>query len=117
MSINKLFLISILINVCLLQEPPDTIEELTCGKEYPSKDTDCTKYGTGSEMLCCWVASSKESTTGKCFLIPQDLAESAGIDGEKYFDQQNQYFSCGNKSSYLNYNIIMILLVIFAFLK
>ena len=115
MSINKLFLISILIDICLLQDPPDTIEALTCGKEDPKKDKDCTKYGTGSEMLCCWISISPEDTTGTCHLIPQDIAESAGIKGEKYFEDQNLYYSCGNKSSYLNYNIIMILLVIFAF--
>ena len=115
MSINKLFLISILINICLLQDPPEVIKELTCGKEIVDEEKDCTKYGTGSGMLCCWVAPSKDEK-GDCYLIPQDLAESAGIDGEKYFEdtsKENKYFSCGNKSSYLNYNIIMFLLAIF----
>ena len=116
MSINKLFLISILINICLLQEPPEIIATLTCGKEYPQKEEDCTKYGTGSGMLCCWI-SETETGTGECYLIPQDLAEEAGIKGEKYFQDatsKKKYFSCGNKSSYLNYKFIMILLAIFA---
>ena len=115
MSINKLFLISILINICLLQDPPEVKTELECGKEYAEKEKDCTKYGTGSGMLCCWVAETKDGK-GECFLIPQDLAENAGIEGEKYFEDTTykyKYYSCGNKSSYLNYNIIMILLAIF----
>ena len=115
MSINKLFLISILINICLLQEPPTVIKELPCGKEIVDEEKDCTKYGTGSGMLCCWIAKTKEAK-GECYLIPQDLAEHAGIKGEKYFEttsSENKYFSCGNKSSYLNYNIIMFLLAIF----
>ena len=119
MSINKLFLISIFINICMLQDPPQVIPELTCGKKTVDEEKDCTKYGTGSGMLCCWIAGTKEEK-GECYLIPQDLAENAGINGEKYFETTTtttttnyKYFSCGNKSSYLNYNIIMILLAIF----
>ena len=128
MSIKKLILFSTLIVICLNQSDnsnsnsaPDYEKELTCGKKNPEKDTDCTKYGTGSSVLCCWVASSKSSTNGKCFLFPETLADSNGIDGEKEFENGNnidkdnsKYWSCGNKSTFLNINIIMILIILFS---
>ena len=122
MSIKKLILFSTLISICLNQNdnsnsnvPPEPEPELTCGKKNPEKDTDCTKYGTGSSVLCCWVAESKSSTNGNCYLFPETLADSYGIDGEKEFGSgSNKYWSCGNKSTYININIIMFLLILFS---
>ena len=117
MSINKLFLISILIGISLNESAPKLVEELTCGKSSPKKPTDCTKYGTGSGMLCCWVSENEKDENGKCYLLPQTLAESNGINGEKLFQNStdgNNYWSCGNKSNFMSINIIILLLVLFS---
>ena len=114
MSFNKLILFAMIINLCLNEEkqPPSIVEELICGKDSPKKEEDCTKYGTGSGMLCCWVATDENDKNGKCYLVSETLADNAGIDGKKSFTTSQKYFSCGNKSYYLNYNIIMILLIL-----
>ena len=77
MSFNKLFLIAMIINLCLNEEkqPPSIVDDLICGKDSPKKEEDCTKYGTGSGMLCCWVAKTKDSNEGKCTLLSQKIAE------------------------------------------
>ena len=129
MSIIKYILISILINIYLSQEenkenevPPYFYSELTCGKSIdgkPKKYKDCTKYGTGSGMLCCWVADDEgENQSGECYLLPEDLGlviKKAG--GKKLFtspkEGQKAYWNCGNKSYFLNINIIMIFLILF----
>ena len=38
---------------------PYTNTGLTCGKENPKDQTECTKYGTDSGMYCCWVANDE----------------------------------------------------------
>ena len=122
MSFNNLLLFSLLINIYLSDIPatsPNIIPELTCGKDSPKKEEDCTKYGTGSRMLCCWVAENINSKNGKCYLLPQTLAESEtyNIDGEQEFmtsPDGYKYWSCGNKSTFLNVNILIILLVLFS---
>ena len=122
MSFNKLLLISLLINIYLSDNPttaPNIISELTCGKDSPTEKEDCTKYGTGSGMLCCWVAESKNSPKGKCYLLPQSLAESDTykIDGEKEFASSSdgyKFWSCGNKSNFINLNVLIILLILFS---
>ena len=114
MSINKfLLIISILVIIICdeTQTPPKTIEELTCGKSSPKKEKDCTKYGTGSGMLCCWVKPSGGS--GKCYLVPESKADEAGIDGAKTFTS-GDYWSCGNKSTYINISIVLFLLILFS---
>ena len=114
MTLNKIILIAMIINLCLNEEkqPPSVVDDLICGKDNPKKDTDCTKYGTGSGMLCCWVAENENDKNGKCYLVSETLADNAGIDGKQSFPTAKKYFSCGNKSYYLNYNIIMILLIL-----
>ena len=130
MSIIKYILISIFINIYFAQEtpendnPPDFISDLTCGKSIngsPKKEKDCTKYGTGSGMLCCWVAKSNEQNEeGECYLLPASLGEAIKKSGgKKTFSNpksgQKAYWSCGNKSYFLNIDIIMILLILFLF--
>ena len=90
---------------------PTPVHELTCGKSSPSKAEDCTKYGTGSGMLCCWTAKEKDSKNGNCYLLPETKANEHGIDGDKLFDDSsdgNKYWSCGNKSTFLQANIILL---------
>ena len=132
MSINKLILIliSLLINIYLADDqndesqiPPDFMSELTCGKSIdgsPKEETDCTKYGTGSGMLCCFVAekSKKDGGDGTCYLLPESLGTYIKKNGgSKLFENpkpgQKPYWSCGNKSYFLNIDIIMIFLILF----
>ena len=119
MSINKLFLIISLVAICICDDnktPPKYIEELTCGKDSPEDEEDCTKYGTGSGMLCCWVQTAKGSGSGSCYLIPESKANEAGIDGSFEFKTgEKKYWSCGNKSNYISINILLFLLVLFSF--
>ena len=129
MSINKLILIliSLLINIYLADDqndeseiPPDFISDLTCGKSIdgsPKKETDCTKYGTGSGMLCCYVAD-KEGGDGTCYLLPESLGSYIKESkGRRLFKNpkpgQKPFWSCGNKSYFLNIDIIMIFLILF----
>ena len=122
MSFNKLLLLALLINIFLSENSgssPNIVEELTCGKESPSEQKDCTKYGTGSGMLCCWVAEDKDSTNGKCYLLPQTIAESDTyqINGEQEFATSSKgyrYWSCGNKSNFLNAHLLIKLLILFS---
>ena len=125
MSIIKYILISILINIYLSEEqnqsPPKIEKDLKCGKSingHPNDEKDCIKYGTGSGMLCWFVADSpNDNKNGECYLVPYSLAEGAGINGEKTFttlgEGEKPYWSCGNKSYFLNTDIIMIFVFIF----
>ena len=127
MSINKFIIISLLINIFLADDseyeiPPDFVSDLTCGKSIngsPNVETDCTKYGTGSGMLCCFVANDEnEKKSGECYLLPEsqgDAIKKSG--GYKTFKNpkagQKAYWNCGNKSFFLNIDIIMIFLILF----
>ena len=122
MSIRNYFLILLLFGICINQDYPKFIDSLTCGKSSPKKETDCTKYGTGSGLLCCWIADNKDSESGKCYLLSEAQAEKYGIDGEKLFnstempntDHTNYYWSCGNMSTFININVIMLIFVLFS---
>ena len=122
MSIKNYFLILLLFGISINQDYPKYVDSLTCGKDKPEEETDCTKYGTGSGLLCCWIADSKDSTSGKCYLLSETQAEKHGINGEKVFnstempntDHTNYYWSCGNRSTFLNINIIMLIFVLFS---
>ena len=62
MSIIKLILFSLLANILIAEDPPNVYDELKCGKEdSPKKEKDCTKYGTGSGMVCCWISDESKS--------------------------------------------------------
>ena len=109
MSINKIILFLALINLYLSAEPPTTYEELECGKKSPKDEKDCSDYGTGSGMVCCWI-SDKNKQNAKCRLVPDDIARASGISPSATFDTQNQYWNCGNSSYYLYLTIFNILL-------
>ena len=128
MSINKFLLILLLININLAQDqnneneiPPDFISELTCGKSIdgsPKNEKDCTKYGTGSGMLCCFVGDDVSDKSGQCYLLPESLGSAIKTaKGAKKFtnlkEGQKAYWSCGNKSYFLTINSIMIFLILF----
>jgi hypothetical protein len=121
MSINKLIFILVLLSI-KTADFPEFKTELTCGKNKPSKAKDCTPYGTGSGLLCCWVSDSSSSSNGACYLYPHNIKERFGVSGEKTFDttvtidktKTNYFWSCGNKSSFININLIMTLFALFS---
>ena len=83
---------------------------IKCGKKNPKKPKDCTKYGTDSGMLCCWVTSGEHETKNpECTLLSEEMARIKGIYGEKIYigDYDKRYWNCGNNSVYLNINFII----------
>ena len=92
---------------------PFTNTGLTCGKEDPEKQTDCTNYGTDSGMYCCWVAKDENDKKGKCYLISLTKIERNEIDGCAQFT--DSYWSCGNYSNKIQMNRILIILAIFIY--
>ena len=81
---------------------PKTNTGLTCGKENPKDQTECTKYGTDSGMYCCWVANDENDANGKCHLISLKKIERNEIDGCAQFN--DSYWSCGNFSNNIAIN-------------
>ena len=62
-----------------MDEPPLSSKEdypnIKCGKKNPKKPSDCTKYGTDSKMLCCWVTSGEhETNNAECILLSYSMA-------------------------------------------
>ena len=90
---------------------PFTNTNLTCGKEKPKEQTDCTKYGTDSGMYCCWVAENENDKNGKCHLISLKKIERNEIDGCAQFS--DSYWSCGNFSNNIKirFSLFGILLI------
>ena len=86
---------------------------IPCGKELPKKEKDCTKYGTDSGMLCCYVLD-KNKTRRRCELMNENTAVSFSIKPENNFTDEESW-SCGNKSYYYNINIILFLILIFLY--
>ena len=85
---------------------------IKCGKDNPEKEKDCTKYGTDSGMLCCFVKRSNE--TKICTLLNIDIAkkDTINIKDTQTFDG-DEYWSCGNKSFNLSMNIFVFLILFF----
>ena len=83
---------------------------ITCGKKNPKKEADCTKYGTDSDMLCCYV--KRENAIPFCTLLYINRAVELGIKDKKTYDD-GEIWSCGNKSVYLSNNIFIVLILIF----
>ena len=116
--LNVFILFLALFNLSISADtPPTTYNDLTCGEENSPEDPeDCTKYGTGSGMVCCWI-SDVAKTKGKCRLVPDDTARDQGIAGEKTFGStvaaDKRYWDCGNKSNYIYFNLAIILMFLF----
>ena len=84
---------------------------ISCGKKNPKKESDCTKYGTDSEMLCCYIEVSGNKN---CALFYDKRAREIGMSPEKYFND-GSHWDCGNRSFYLSINIILLLILIFLY--
>ena len=94
-------------------KPNEDYPGIKCGKDNPEKEKDCTKYGTDSGMLCCFVKRSNE--TNFCTLLNIDIAkkDTINIKGTQTFD--GEYWSCGNKSFNLSMNFFVFLILIFLY--
>ena len=88
----------------------DDYPNITCGKKNPKKEADCTKYGTDSDMLCCYVEKDKDNHF--CTLLYINRAVELGIKDKQTFED-GEFWSCGNKSVYLSNNIFIVLILIF----
>ena len=87
---------------------------IKCGKDKPKKEADCTKYGTDSDMLCCYVENLNDGSK-RCTLFYKKRAEDGfGIDPENSFSNGEKW-NCGNKSFYLSINLFIILISIFLY--
>ena len=84
---------------------------ISCGKKNPKKESDCTKYGTDSEMLCCYIEVGDKKY---CTLFYDDKAREIGISPENNFNDKSRW-NCGNRSFYLSINIILLLILIFLY--
>ena len=93
---------------------PFTNTNLTCGKEEPKDQTDCTKYGTDSGMYCCWVADNENDNNGKCHLISLKKIERNEIDGCAQFS--DSYWSCGNFSNNIKIRDILLGILIISYI-
>ena len=82
---------------------------LPCGKENPVIEKDCTKYGTDSGFVCCFIKKLNSITNPLCTLISYgDIEENFHVHGtnsnvivEDFDGISKYYFSCGNNSKYI----------------
>ena len=82
---------------------------ITCGKKNPKKHKDCTKYGTDSGMLCCYV-----EIQGKyigCYLLSEKMADLKEIKGDKTFPDEEAWH-CGNNSNFLKIKLAFIFIAL-----
>ena len=112
--LNVFILFLALFNLSISADtPPTTYNDLTCGEENSPEDPeDCTKYGTGSGMVCCWISASKNSK-GKCRLVPDSTAREHGISGTKTYTgatNDENYWDCGNDASFLLSKFVYLVL-------
>ena len=110
---NQIILLIIFSFMNIIDNKPPQVNidypNITCGKKNPKKEADCTKYGTDSDMLCCYV--KRENAIPFCTLLYINRAEYFLIEGKKTFDD-GEIWSCGNKSVYLSNNIFIVLILI-----
>jgi len=99
---------------------------LPCGKEKPEIEKHCTKYGTDSGFVCCFIKKLNSINNPLCSLISyREIEEKFHVHGtnsnviiEDINGEKSQYFfSCGNNSKYLKklsmiYFVINILFLI-----
>ena len=95
----------------------DEYPGINCGKKEPKKPEDCTKYGTDSWMLCCWVSNSKNNReNGECLLLSTKMANLKNLKGEKEFiesEDSKYYWNCGNDSSFINIKFMILCSILF----
>ena len=107
------YLLSIVISA-QFTTPVGNHPNLSCGKNHPKKDTDCIKYGTDSGFCCCYVINGDGSK--ECKLLSMLVAENIDklSDGESVKFGDDSTWECGNYSTYININIFLFTLLIFA---
>ena len=102
-------------------DPPKIFEDypnITCGKKNPKKYTDCTKYGTYSGMLCCWISSNQyETNDAECTILSNKMAKLKGIYKQRSFimGEGKRFWACGNNTAYLNLKFIYLFLILYYF--
>ena len=79
------------------------------GKDNPSSEKQCTKYGTDSGFLCCYVKYANGTTT--CELMSYERAENLNISGT-LTDSSNNYYSCGNPSNFIKFTYLLIVFLL-----
>ena len=107
---RKNLLIILLILLKIITNSSDSLDfknsNLSCGKK-PTDSTKCSKYGTDSGFLCCYIRVQNEEPY--CRLITHKKAESLGIKGELTIN--GTYFECGNSSNYINFSLFIFLFI------
>jgi hypothetical protein len=103
---SKLFLIMI-----LFLRRINSFQNITCGKK-PTDSTKCSKYGTDSGFLCCYVKDKDASP--KCQLMSYKLAEIMEIKGKKTIEN-GTYYSCGNSSSFIKITLFSLIFIFLLF--
>ena len=85
---------------------------ITCGKKNPKKHKDCTKYGTDSGMLCCYVEIQGKNIG--CYLLSEKMAENKKIKGSKTFldGANSEEWDCGNNSNFLKIKLAFIFIAL-----
>ena len=120
---NIIFFIIIILNVIyafdetseITPKKDEDYPDIKCGKKNPKKYEDCTKYGTDSGMLCCWISSGEyETNDAECVLLSHIMADKKGINGKKTFIQgdNKRFWACGNNVDYLNLRFIYLFYIL-----
>lgn len=95
----------------------DLKPSLSCGKKDPKKEKDCSKYGTDSDFVCCYI-EKKSDGSKECKLASYDSAKAFGIKGKQHvYEGENEvaYIDCGNNAFGIKYTFkaLMVLLLLF----
>lgn len=110
--VNRFFVGIITMSIIIMAESQFS-EYRKCGKPSPVEEKDCTKYGTDSDFLCCYVKQPNGSNA-VCALISYARANQIGIKG-KYTAPDETYYSCGNVSVFLKFTFVVLGLLAFVF--
>ena len=108
MTKNVFLILLLIIKLIKSSDSEDFKSYITCGKK-PTDSTKCSKYGTDSGFLCCYIRIQNEEPY--CRLIEKKKAESLGIKGELTIN--GTYFECGNSDNYINISLFIFLFVFF----
>lgn len=109
---NKLFVVIIAMSIIIMVRSQFR-EFFKCGAPNPEKESHCTKYGTDSDFLCCYVKATSLSTP-VCALISYASAAKIGIKGT-LTASDGTYYSCGNVSFFLKFTPVLLGLIAFIF--
>ena len=114
MAMNlKTLIVILLVSFSIQLTDADWID---CGKKNPTKEEDCTKYGTDSGFLCCYILNDNRK---ECKLMSYGEAKDKDINDRKNLTNDeglDTLYSCGNNSSYLKYTFAAISFALFGIL-